>query len=77
MKLKDQAMLANLAIFGGMVVAYFQGISMLYIVGGGVLAFVVVSAVFIYRMKKAKRQGSGVRAQGSDEQSNDEAAGPE
>jgi len=61
MRLKDQAMLVNLCIFGGMVVAYFQGISMLYIVGGGVLAFVVVSAVFIYRMKKAKRQGLGNR----------------
>ena len=55
MKLKDQAMLANFAIFGGVVVAYFQGFPILYIVGGGVLAFVVVSAVFIYRMRAAKR----------------------
>ena len=56
MKLKDQAMFANLAILGGMVVAYFQGFPILYIVGGGVLAFVVVSAVFIYLTKKAKRR---------------------
>jgi ABC-type antimicrobial peptide transport system permease subunit len=58
MKLKDQAMLANLAIFGGMVWAYFQGFPMLYIVGCGVGVFVVVSAIFLYRIKKARRRES-------------------
>jgi divalent metal cation (Fe/Co/Zn/Cd) transporter len=56
MKLKDQVMFANLAIFGGMVVAYFQGFPILYIVGCGVLAFVVVSAFFFYRIRSARRQ---------------------
>jgi hypothetical protein len=61
MKLKDQAMFANLAIFAGMVVAYFQGFSILFIVGCGVLAFVLVSAFFLYRIKRARRQGEGAR----------------
>jgi hypothetical protein len=56
MKIKDQAMLVNLGIFGGMVVAYFQGYPILYIVGCGLLAFVVASATLVYRMRMAKRQ---------------------
>jgi hypothetical protein len=59
MKLKDQVMLVNLCLFGGMVVAYFQGFPILNIVGFGVLAFVVVSAVFFYLIKRAKKQKSG------------------
>jgi len=60
MKLKDQAMLVNLCIFGGAVVAYFQGFPILYIVGCGVGVFVIVSAIFLYRIKKARgQQGSG------------------
>lgn len=51
-------MLVNLAIFGGVVWAYFQGFPILYIVGCGVLEFVVVSAIFLYRIKKARRQES-------------------
>jgi hypothetical protein len=58
MKLKDQVMLVNLGIFGGMVVAYFQGFSIPYIAGCGVLAFVVVSAVFFYRIRRAKKLGA-------------------
>ncbi len=58
MKLKDQAMFANLAIFGGMVVAYFQGVQILYIVGGGVLAFVVVTGLFFVLIKRAKKLGA-------------------
>ena len=67
MKLKDQVMFANLAIFGGMVVAYFQGFRILTILICGVLAFVVVTAFFFYRIRRAKRQGSGVRRAGNRE----------
>jgi hypothetical protein len=56
MKLKDQAMFANLAIFAGMVVGYFQGFPILSILGCGVLAFVVVSGIFVYLTKRARRQ---------------------
>jgi hypothetical protein len=42
-------------------VAYFQGFSILFIVGCGVLAFVLVSAFFLYRIKRARRQGEGAR----------------
>jgi Ca2+-dependent lipid-binding protein len=55
MKLKDQAMFANLAIFGGMVVAYFQGYNVFIIVGVGVVVFVIVSAIFLYRIRQAKK----------------------
>jgi Ca2+-dependent lipid-binding protein len=56
MKLKDQAMFANLAIFAGMVVAYFQGFSILSIVSCGVSAFVLVTTAFLYRIKRARKQ---------------------
>jgi hypothetical protein len=56
MKLKDQAMLVNLGILGGMVVAYFQGYNIFIIIGIGVVVFVMVSAIFVYRTKKARRQ---------------------
>jgi hypothetical protein len=64
MKLKDQVMFANLAIFAGMVVAYFQGVSILYIVVGGLLAFVVVTGVFFLMIRRARKQGTGKREQG-------------
>jgi divalent metal cation (Fe/Co/Zn/Cd) transporter len=56
MKLKDQVMFANLAIFGAMVVAYFQGYPIPYIAACGVLAFILVSAFFFYRIRKARKQ---------------------
>lgn len=68
MKLKDQAMFANLAIFGGMVVAYFQGFPILYIAVGGVLAFVVVTSAFFLLIRRARRKGTWERDQGTEEQ---------
>ena len=56
MKLKDQAMLVNLSIFGAMVVAYFQGYPILIILGVGAGLFLMVSAIFFYRVKKARKQ---------------------
>jgi hypothetical protein len=58
MKLKDQVMFANLAIFGGMVVAYIQGFPVLNILLCGGLAFLLVSWFFFHRMRQAKRQKS-------------------
>lgn len=68
MKIKDQAMLVNLGIFGGMVVAYFQGFPILNIALCGVLAFLLVSWYFFRRMREAKKQGSVVRVEESEEQ---------
>jgi len=67
MKLKDQVMFANLAIFAGMVVAYFQGVAILTIALCGGLAFLLVTWFFFRRMREAKRQGEGTREQGREE----------
>jgi hypothetical protein len=55
MKLKDQALLVNVAILAGLTFEYFRGAPVPAILVAGALLLLTVNIIFLIRSRRAKR----------------------
>jgi hypothetical protein len=54
MKLKNQALIVNVAILAGLGFQYFRGAPILAILIAGILLLLIVNVIFFVRLRKSK-----------------------
>jgi hypothetical protein len=55
MKLKNQMLLVNICILGGLILQYFRGLPVFAILVTGILLFSLVNVIFFFRVKRFKK----------------------
>jgi uncharacterized membrane protein len=55
MKLENQALIVNVAIFAGLGFEYFRGTPIVAILAAGILLLLIANIIFFVRLRRAKK----------------------